>query len=192
MPFSILFNCLAFLDHILPLHPLIVERLLASPDGVQVVVKNIGGTTASDDFWVDVYFAPSPAPTAVNQRWNDVNSQGGAVWGVTQDLAPGQSLTLSLGDAFYSADRSFLVQNLPVGTPVYAQVDSWNGATTYGAVLEQHEILGLPYNNIAQTTVAAGVRMEASGQSTANTTPIHLPERALGHQNLWLPAVSGR
>lgn len=102
-----------------------MERLLASPNAVQVVLKNVGQSTATDDFWVDVYFAPATTPSAVNQRWNDLASQGGAVWGVTQDLAPGQSLTLALGDAFYSADQSFLAPNLPAGTPVYAQVDSW-------------------------------------------------------------------
>ena len=156
---------------------LIVERLFASPNAVQVVIKNVGQSTATDDFWVDVYLAPATAPTAVNQRWNDLASQGGAVWGVTQDLAPGQSLTLSLGDAFYSADYSFLAPNLPAGTPVYAQVDSWNPATNYGAVHEQHEIVGQPYNNIAQTTVTVGVRMESQEHPASAMQPSHLPDR---------------
>ena len=156
---------------------LIVERLLASPNAVQVVIKNVGQSTATDDFWVDVYLAPATAPTAVNQRWNDLASQGGAVWGVTQDLAPGQSLTLSLGDAFYSADYSFLAPNLPAGTPVYAQVDSWNPATNYGAVHEQHEIVGQPYNNIAQTTVTVGVRIESQEHPASAMQPAHLPDR---------------
>ena len=156
---------------------LIVERLFASPNAVQVVIKNVGQSTATDDFWVDVYLAPATAPTAVNQRWNDLASQGGAVWGVTQDLAPGQSLTLSLGDAFYSADYSFLAPNLPAGTPVYAQVDSWNPATNYGAVHEQHEIVGHPYNNIAQTTVTVGVRMESQEHPASAMQPSHLPDR---------------
>lgn len=34
------------------------------------------------------------------------------------------------------------------GTAVYAQVDSANAGSDYGAVLELYEILGLPYNNI--------------------------------------------
>ena len=47
---------------------LIVERLLASPNAVQVVIKNVGQSTATDDFWVDVYLAPATTPSAVNQR----------------------------------------------------------------------------------------------------------------------------
>jgi hypothetical protein len=37
---------------------------------------------------------------------------------------------------------------LPAGTVLYAQVDSFNPDTAYGAVLETHEIIGRPYNNI--------------------------------------------
>ena len=167
---------------------LIVERLLASPSGLQVVVKNVGQSTASADFWVDLYINPAPAPNAVNQLWTDLASQG-AVWGVTQDLAPGQSLTLTIGDSSYSADRSFLNQSLPVGTVVYAQVDSWNPSTNYGAVREQHEILGQPYNNIAQTTVTVGLRMESPAASAVPIAPAELPVRFLGNQKLWLSAV---
>ena len=155
---------------------LIVERLLASPSGLQVVVKNVGQSTASADFWVDLYIAPSPPPSQVNQLWTDLSSQGLA-WGVTQDLAPGQSITLLVGDSSYSADRSFLNQSLPVGTVVYAQVDSWNGETTYGAVREQHEILGQAYNNITQTTVATGVRVETPTSSAVQSASNNLPAR---------------
>jgi len=155
---------------------LIVERLLASPSGLQVVVKNVGQSTASADFWVDLYIAPSPPPSQVNQLWTDLSSQGLA-WGVTQDLAPGQSITLLVGDSSYSADCSFLNQSLPVGTVVYAQVDSWNGETTYGAVREQHEILGQAYNNITQTTVATGVRVETPTSSAVQSASNNLPAR---------------
>jgi hypothetical protein len=43
------------------------------------------------------------------------------------------------------------------GAPVYAQVDSYNADTTYGAVLERHEIRGEPYNNVAGPVVATGL-----------------------------------
>jgi len=43
------------------------------------------------------------------------------------------------------------------GTPVYAQADSTDHATTYGAVLEAHEIGGGPYNNIAGAASTAAV-----------------------------------
>ena len=42
---------------------------------------------------------------------------------------------------------------LAAGTAIYVQVDSANANTAYGAVLENHEILGESYNNIRQTTI---------------------------------------
>jgi hypothetical protein len=44
-----------------------------------------------------------------------------------------------------------MVWLLPAGTTVYAQADSWNLCTTYGAVLENHEMTGGAYNNITHT-----------------------------------------
>jgi hypothetical protein len=36
-------------------------------DGVQVVIKNQDSAPVNDEFWVDVYINPSPAPTTANQ-----------------------------------------------------------------------------------------------------------------------------
>jgi hypothetical protein len=44
-----------------------------------------------------------------------------------------------------------MVWLLPAGTTVYAQADSWNLCTTYGAVLENHEMTGGVYNNVTHT-----------------------------------------
>jgi hypothetical protein len=63
-------------------------------------------------------------------------------------LVPGGSLTLNVNDAHYVADLSSFSGSLPPGTVVYAQVDSFNLETTYGNVLEAHEMTGGPYNNI--------------------------------------------
>jgi hypothetical protein len=134
---------------------LVVERISVTENDVQVVVRNQGSAPATEDFWVDVYVDPDPAPTVVNQPWPALADQG-LVWGVTVDLAPGEALTLTVGDAYYAAAYSDVNWPLIANTPIYAQVDSANTATDYGAVREGHEITGGVYNNVVQTTVGAG------------------------------------
>ncbi len=145
---------------------LVVERIIATNDSVQVVIKNQGDLPVVDEFWVDAYIAPDPAPTAVNQTWDQLGEQG-LVWGVTADALPaltsGGVLTLSVqwqgqdtvGDAYFWAKLSEMYWPLPAGTPIYAQVDSANVDTTYGGVLESHEITGSAYNNIAGPLLSA-------------------------------------
>jgi len=114
------------------------------------------------EFWVDVYINPDPAPTGVNQIWPDLADEG-LVWGVTAaalPLAPGDVLTLTVGDATYVPEYSQVAWPLAEGTPVYAQVDSASGDTTYGAVLENHEITGGVYNNISSIVSTAGLAGE--------------------------------
>ena len=53
-----------------------------------------------------------------------------------------------MNDAYYDPDISVFPGNLQPGTPIYAQVDSFNPSTSYGTVLEKHEAIGEPYNNI--------------------------------------------
>ncbi|MCL4262370.1 MAG: DUF11 domain-containing protein [Anaerolineae bacterium] len=131
---------------------LVVSSLTAVGNSITVVVTNQGNTAVTDDFWVDVYIDPDPVPTMVNQTWQLVADHG-LVWGVSNViLNPGQSLTLTINGAHYRADLSDFAGPLAVGTPVYAQVDSANTATTYGNVLESHESSGGVYNNITGTT----------------------------------------
>jgi hypothetical protein len=115
------------------------------------VIKNQGSRPVLSDFWVDVYINPSTPPTAVNETF-DIVGQQGLVWGVTEDarkaLVPGASITLRLGDAYYDPEISVYAGVLAPGTPLYAQVDSFNPATDYGTVLETHEMIGGAYNNI--------------------------------------------
>src|SRR6185503_6868029 len=118
---------------------LIVQSLTVSGSNVQVVLKNQGIAPAVDEFWVDVYIAPNPIPTGVNQVWSDGRSTMGLVWGVTGPavpLAPGEVLTLTIGDAYYFPDLSNFTGPISPGTAVYAQVDSVGAS--YGAVLEGH------------------------------------------------------
>jgi len=133
---------------------LMVEAVTASPDNVQVVVSNRGNAATEEDFWVDAYVAPDPVPTVVNQLWPDLADEGVA-WGVTERLQPGETITLTVGGAYYDEEHSAVSWPLAAGTEIYAQVDSWNPDTDYGTVLEDHEIRGQPYwNNIGHTTVS--------------------------------------
>jgi hypothetical protein len=138
---------------------LVVQSLAATDDNVTVTILNQGNAPVTDEFWLDIYINPNPAPTAVNQIWPDLAGQG-LVWGITASalpLAPGGVFTLTVGDAYYWSEYSQVDWPLPVDTPVYAQVDSAGDDAIYGAVLEDHEIRGGTYNNIGSTVSTAGL-----------------------------------
>jgi subtilisin-like proprotein convertase family protein len=164
---------------------LVVQRILATSNNVQVVIKNQGSLPVKDEFWVDVYINPTSPPTHVNQTWDMLGDQG-LTWGVTgaalPALTPGGALTLTVGDAYYWPSYSQVSWPLAAGTPVYAQVDSVNWDTTYGAVLESHEIMGGDYNNIGmQAASVTGVREAPEVLPSAWTDPTpssgNLPRR---------------
>ncbi|MBI5567109.1 MAG: Ig-like domain repeat protein [Chloroflexi bacterium] len=162
---------------------LVVEQIIASGNDVQVVIKNRGDAPVLNEFWVDVYINPTQAPTGVNQTWPMLGEQG-LTWGVTADalpaLKPGGVLTLTLNDAYYFADLSNVVWPLSAGTLLYAQADSADATTTYGAVCENHEFVGLPYNNIyGPVTITPGNDVEWSPTRSAGgpITNHRLPRR---------------
>ena len=96
------------------------------------------------------------APTGVNQVWYDGRSEQGIVWGVIASQAPinpGDTITLRINDAYYSAYYSAFAGPLSAGTEVWAQVDAVSLITDYGGVLETHEDSGGAYNNITHVTV---------------------------------------
>ncbi len=164
---------------------LVVEQIVATSNSIQVVIANRGGAAVerevNNEFWVDLYVNPSPAPTHVNQVWQDLCSQG-LVWGVTVDalpLQPGDTLTLTVNDAYYRTDLSQLSWPLPVGTTIYAQVDSAHAQTSYGGVLENHEIVGGPYNNIAGPVLSTASVADQTGLPPETPRPLssHLPPR---------------
>jgi hypothetical protein len=126
-----------------------------------------------------VYINPHTVPTAVNQPWNALGNQG-LVWavngGALASLVPGGEITLSVNDAYYAPGYSVVSWPIPVGTVFYAQVDSYNEDTTYGAVLETHEIAGRPYNNISGPIVStAAVTAELAGSEPAQDTSLNGP-----------------
>ncbi|HHS98157.1 MAG TPA: hypothetical protein ENK08_09760, partial [Chloroflexi bacterium] len=168
-----------------PAPNLVVQRIVAIPDNVQVVIQNVGDRPVTDEFWVDVYIAPETEPTGVNQTWSQLGEQG-IVWGVTADalpaLTPGGTLTLTVGDAYYWADLSQVDWPLADETQVWAQVDSANTATDYGAVLEKHELTGGAYDNIRgpvdSVLYATGVGSATVGESATRPADGHLPPRS--------------
>ena len=130
---------------------LVVESIVVNGSQIEVTIANVGNTavTAAHPFWVDLYIDPVRTPTA-NDTWPIVSTRG-AVWGVSASalpLAPGETLKLTTGDAYYHENLSNFDGTLAANTPIFVQVDSAHTGTTYGAVLEMHEITNGLYNNI--------------------------------------------
>ena len=132
---------------------LIITDFTVAANSVTVEITNDGDEPVINDFWVDVYVNPATVPTAVNQTVQTLGVDG-FVWGVEGVvLNPGDSITVTLNDVYFSSDESTAVLPLTVGLPVYAQVDSANISTNYGAVEENHERLNGTYNNIVMSNI---------------------------------------
>ena len=110
---------------------------ISTPNALQIVVTN-AGLRAAHNFWVDVYLDPTQPP-AVNQPWPFLCEFYGAAWQIPT-LEAGASLTLTIGDAYYSTEYSqWPLENYPAGThPVWAYVDSWSNQS-WGWVREANE-----------------------------------------------------
>ena len=99
------------------------------------------------------------------------------MWGVAGSalpLLPGEALTLTLHDAYYRPALSRLPAMTAAGTWLYAQVDSADAETDYGAVLETHEVAGDRYNNVAGPVVAPAAFLLESpriGSGSSGTLP---------------------
>ena len=113
---------------------------------------------------------------SVNQIWEGLAGYG-SVWGVEGDvlpLDPGEVLVLQVGGDYYWPELSRLPDSLAAGTTVYVQVDSANAETTYGAVLESHEISGGVYDNIGNLVLPSEVTitgLESEHDSTVTGQP---------------------
>ncbi len=116
---------------------LVVTNFIATSTGVTVTLKNEGIDPVTNPFWVDVYFDPATVP-ALNQPWPTL-APAGAAWGVTQTLAPEESLTLTTSDKFYIGPPVSSPLPYPVDVPAYVLLDSVNYHTDYGNVREKHE-----------------------------------------------------
>lgn len=127
---------------------LVIEEVIVTESDAVACIRNEGSVTSTKSFWVDLYVDPAPEPTGVNQVWADGRSQHGLVWGGTTTIAPDELLCLTIGDDYFWPSLSDFPASLPEGTPIYVQVDSANAGTSYGNVLETHEVNGSAYNNI--------------------------------------------
>jgi uncharacterized repeat protein (TIGR01451 family) len=153
---------------------LVVERISTQGGRLAVVIANQGDTPISTPFWVDLLVAPTRAPAAPNDTWERLGSRG-FVWGVTASLAPGERLTLTINDRFYRSAQSNFSQTVDAGTQLYGHVDSANTNTTYGAVLEDHERDGGPYNNVRAATATEAISPPTA--RAAGTPNAGLPQR---------------
>lgn len=125
----------------------------APTSAIEVTIRNQGAAPVTTSFWVDIYLNPVPAPSGVNQIWDDGRAPYGLAWGVPEaalPLEPGETLTLTTrpDDPYLVRSRSLLPFTSLTNAAIYAQVDSVNLNTTYGGVLETHEVNGGTYNNI--------------------------------------------
>lgn len=132
-----------------PAPDLRIEDVVISEDGeVYITIMNAGTWSVTSPFWVDLYVNPDPVPTAVDEIWSDGRSKYGLVWGVTADIPVDSTLTLTVNDPYYWKSLSHWPSTLSQNKPIYVQVDSANTETTYGGVLELHELMSTAYNNI--------------------------------------------
>jgi hypothetical protein len=146
----------------------VVDSVTVNTDSAIVVIANQGDAAVLpvpyNTFWVDLYVDPERMPTGVNDVWYDLADQGIA-WGFTADkpIHAGETITLVLcsGSAVSGlhpvAEYTRFDGALAPGTLIAVQVDSANlDDPEYGGVPEDHEILGLAYNNIDVTLSLAG------------------------------------
>lgn len=162
---------------------LIITHLVATPNNITLTIKNQGNAPVPDPFWIDAYINPHTVPTEVNQTWELLASQG-LVWGIERsslsELAPGGTLTLTVGDMYYWEIYSEITWPLPEGAIIYAQVDSVNTETDYGAVQESHEIINGTYNNIIgpiYSTARAATSIHTPRDEPMHRGDSHLPGR---------------
>jgi hypothetical protein len=94
-----------------------------------VEVTNRGDAATSDGFWVDLYINPAEVPV-VNQPWDDLcglQPCHGIVWGVSDPLEPGASITLTTTATSYAEEQTIWPGWFAAGTSdLYLLVDSWN------------------------------------------------------------------
>lgn len=134
---------------------LVVDSLSVANDSITVAIRNAGNSTVSDAFWVDLYFNPSETPT-INKTWPEI-SKNGLAWGVTQTLAPQETLILTLNSPYFDALQSN-IPPIPGGSQtVYVLVDSVDRTTTVGAVTEVDET-----NNLATAIGPAAIGLDVS------------------------------
>jgi hypothetical protein len=107
------------------------QRSFAAGEPVQITVEvtNQGDAATENGFWVELYINPAEEP-AVNQSWDSLCGLWpchGIVWGVSDSLAPGESITLTSEAGSYTDLVTIWPGWFINGTSdLYLLVDSWN------------------------------------------------------------------
>jgi hypothetical protein len=150
------------------------------PVAFTVTITNVGDAATEAGFWVDLYLNPEQVPTA-NQPWYNVcglEPCHGIVWGVSEPLAPGESIVHTSRAPSYEADYTRWPGWLARGTiDVYVVVDSWNcGANgeqcvAGGAVEESDED-----NNL---THLGGLEVTGENPASLLGAPVVAPRTAM-------------
>lgn len=139
-----------------PTYPdLVVDSVTVSEDAaVEIIIRNSGRAPVAAEFWVDLYIGlkdPNVVPSKVNDIWQDFSPHGGA-WLVTTNrlpLAPGETLTLRVGDSYFDATVSDIGASIAADVSLYVQVDAADAENpSTGSVLENHEQSGTASNNL--------------------------------------------
>jgi hypothetical protein len=144
------------------------------PVSISVEVTNQGDAATENGFWVELYINPAEEPT-VNQPWDSLCGLWpchGIVWGVSEPLQPGESVTLTSTAGSYAAEQTIWPGWFAAGTSdLYLLVDSWNcdangeQCVTGGAVDEGDETNNLTHLN--GLTVTGGNPSQTTIQTEA-------------------------
>jgi uncharacterized repeat protein (TIGR01451 family) len=140
------------------------------PVDLAVTIKNQGTLATSGCFWTDLYINPSRRPQ-YNDTWDQISSEG-LTWYVC-NVGIGESITLRINDSHFRSDYSRFSGTFaaPITYTLYAQVDNWNSATSYGGVYESNE-----QNNVYGPQVVPVSGAAVTGASLENK-PSLLPAR---------------
>jgi hypothetical protein len=153
---------------------------VTSPAEIVVVMRNAGSLPVQD-FWVELYVDPVRVPQVNDQwsglcapAWPNANCYGGA-WHVTQELAPGETMTLTsqslIGDAAYSHWPGSFVQEGE--HKLFVLVDSYSvNGNPQGALIEENE-----GNNGTSMTVTVASGMMVALEAAPVDEPGKLQER---------------
>jgi hypothetical protein len=120
------------------------KRVFTAGEPVQITATITNrGTAKAPPFWVDLYINPRTAPAVPNTRWNDICAMTpcyGIAWSIANELAPGESITLTSTIGGYAAGQSIWPGYFASGTTdLYLYVDSWNPGMALGTAAESDE-----------------------------------------------------
>jgi hypothetical protein len=148
------------------------------PVNITVEVTNQGEAATDSGFWVDLYINPTQMPT-INQPWDRLCGLYpcyGIVWGVSEPLQPGESVTLTSTAGSYAAEHTIWPGWFAAGTSdLYLLVDSWNCDETgaqcavAGVLPEGDETNNLTYLN--------GLTVTGDNPPQTTTHVVELPVR---------------